>query len=167
MRPIADSTGRARSKASAVPPHMIASVPSRAPSTPPLTGQSRNAAPRPARRVAASRAVDAATVEQSMTMSPGRAPGMSASTTPSTSASAETQSTIASQLAASAAGSAATAQPVSAASASALGLPRFQAPVRRPALCRLRAMDSPMAPSPMNPVFTRSPADGARRARCA
>ena len=49
---------------------MIASVPSRAPSTPPLTGASRNCAPRSRNRCAAERAVSALTVEQSMTIVP-------------------------------------------------------------------------------------------------
>ena len=42
VRPIAANTGATRSKAGLGPPTMIASVPSRAPSTPPLTGASRN-----------------------------------------------------------------------------------------------------------------------------
>src|SRR5579871_5038134 len=154
VRPSFSTTGLARSKTYGAPPHMIASVASRAPSTPPLTGQSRKAAPEGASRRAASRAVVAETVEQSMTVSPGRASPFSASMTDSTSASADTHTTITSETRASAAGSVATSQPVSAASAAAFAGVRFQQARSMPARCRLRAMCMPMAPSPMKLVFT-------------
>ena len=60
------SAGHARTPA-ALPPAMMASVPSRAPSMPPLTGQSRNSTPLGSSSCAAWRAVSAPTVEQSMT----------------------------------------------------------------------------------------------------
>ena len=152
VRPIASSTGLARSKAASSPPHMMASVPFWAPSTPPLTGQSRNDAPRAATRAPAVRAVSADTVEQSMTSMPGFRPGASARTTSRTSVSAETQSTSASQSRAKASGVAAAEQPSSRASSLARPALRFQTPCSMPALCRLRAMGAPMAPRPRKPV---------------
>ena len=119
-RPIACSTGCARSNAAASPPTMIARVPSRAPSTPPLTGASRNCALRSRSLCAALRAVSALTVEQSMTMVLGRSAGAIASTTSSTSASAETHITMTSLSAAMSASFATAVQPVSWASAWAL-----------------------------------------------
>src|SRR6185436_5283893 len=54
--PMAPSTGRAASKAARSPPHMIASAPFLAPSTPPLTGASMNSTLRSPRSFAAQRA---------------------------------------------------------------------------------------------------------------
>src|SRR5438309_745862 len=54
--PSASRRGRASSKPAGVPPAMMASFASRAPSTPPLTGQSRNSTPRGSRSAAAWRA---------------------------------------------------------------------------------------------------------------
>jgi len=124
-----------------------------APSTPPLTGQSRKPPPAAATCRAAVRAVSAATVEQSMTTAPGLSAGQTASTTASRSPSAETQVTTASQDDASSAGDPKARQPVSAAKAAAFEAVRFQMPARRLARCRLRAMCWPMAPRPMNPAF--------------
>ena len=151
--PIASSTGRARSKACGSPPHMMASVPFFAPSTPPLTGQSRNATPASPSDASASRAVPAETVEQSITMAPGRRAGLIRSTSSSTSRSAETHITTTSHPAASAAGSSKAGAPVMVVSSAARAGVRFQAPESSPAPARLTAMGSPMAPSPMNPVF--------------
>ena len=150
--PIAASTGRARSKSASSPPHMMARVPWRAPSTPPLTGQSRNAPPCAATIAPAASAVAAETVEQSMTRLPGFSPGASARTTSRTSVSADTQRTSASQSAARSAGVAAWVQPSSAARSAASAVLRFQTPCSISALCRLRAMGAPMAPRPRKPV---------------
>jgi len=151
--PSACSRGSARRKASSSPPHMMASVAFFAPSTPPLTGQSRKLPPAVPMRRAAVRAVSAETVEQSTTTAPACSDGPIASTTASRSASAATQVTTASHEDASSAGEANERQPVSPAKMSALDAVLFQTPARRPARCRLRAMCCPMAPRPMNPAF--------------
>ena len=137
---------------------MMASVAFFAPSTPPLTGQSRKPAPMPARRLAAARAVSAATVEQSMTMAPAFSVG------------ADRIDDGEQVLVGGDAGdddvagrgelgraSANARQPVSEARAVAFDAVRFQAPASRPARCRLRAMCWPMAPRPMNPAFMAGP----------
>ena len=118
-------------------PHMMASVPFCAPSTPPLTGASRKLHAARRRGIAsAQRAVSALTVEQSMTSAPvreTRAPG--ASMTARTSASAETQITTASsRVARSRRAMAGAAQPSSAASACALSALRFQTACEQPGL---------------------------------
>src|SRR6185437_6334943 len=150
--PIAASSGRARSKASSLPPAMIAKVASRAPSVPPLTGQSRKSAERGAISSAALRAVSEPTVEQSMTSAPERSLGASAPTTCSTSSSAETQITTASTLPASSASVSGAWHPNSPASAAAFSWERFQTAPSRPARWRLRAMCIPIAPRPTNPT---------------
>src|SRR5436853_157790 len=99
--PSASRRGRASSKPAGVPPAMMASFASRAPSTPPLTGQSRNSTPRGSRSAAAWRAVSAPMVEQSSISAPDLNPGARARVTSSTSASADTHETTASTPAAS------------------------------------------------------------------
>ncbi len=138
---------------------MIASVASRAPSTPPLTGQSRNSTCFVASCSAARRAVSALTVEQSMTSVPGRATVAICATISSTSASADTHMTIASTSLASAATEAACVQPSSAASALALPALRFHSDASCPDLWRLRAMGSPIEPRPITPARICCPAD--------
>src|SRR5213082_1833561 len=126
--PSASRRGRASSKPAGVPPAMMASFASRAPSTPPLTGQSRNSTPRGSRSAAAWRAVSAPMVEQSIISAPDLNPGARARVTSSTSASADTHETTASTPAASCSSVAGAATLSSEAS--------------------LRAMCCPMAPSP-------------------
>src|SRR5688572_31040627 len=124
--PSAVRTGRARSKACGDPPAMMASVASRAPSTPPLTGQSRKSAPHSASNFAAVDAVSELTVEQSTTSEPGERADASAPTTSITSLSAETHATTASTPEASSVSVDAALQPSSAASALAFPSVRFQ-----------------------------------------
>src|SRR5688572_14208158 len=150
--PMAASTGRAASKDARSPPHMMASVPFFAPSTPPLTGASTNLALRLASVLSAHFAVSALTVEQSITREPGASPGASASTTERTSASAETQITATSTSFANSSRGAGAATPSSEARAVAFSRLRFQTAVSRPALWRFLAMGAPMAPRPANPT---------------
>ncbi len=136
--PIAARMGRARSNASSLPPTMMANVASRAPSTPPLTGQSRKSAPCGASSSAAFLAVSEPTVEQSITRAPLRTFGASALTTCSTSSSADTQIATASTAAArSASDSGAWQHPSSLvnslANVVAFARERFQTASRRPA----------------------------------
>src|ERR1700682_1696103 len=99
-----------------------------------------------------SRAVPAPTVEQSITIILGLNPASSPVTTARTSSSADTHITTASQLPASSSRLVKAWQWSSCAKATALSEVRFQTPVRRPERCRLRAICTPMAPSPTNPV---------------
>src|SRR5207302_7866420 len=146
--PSASRRGRASSKPAGVPPAMMTSFASRAPSTPPLTGQSRNSTPRGSRSAAAWRAVSAPMVEQSSISAPDLNPGARARVTSSTSASADTHETTASTPAASCSSVAGAATLSSEASLRALSALRFQTALSIPARWRLRAMCCPMAPSP-------------------
>ena len=112
---------------------MMASDAVRAPSTPPLTGQSRNPTFRASRRWHISRAVAAATVEQSITIMLGLNPGSRPATTARRSSSAETQMTTASQFPASSSRLVNAWHLSSTASAFAFSGVRFQTPVSRPA----------------------------------
>src|SRR5882762_8867378 len=152
VRPSACRIGSARSKPAGVPPARMASVASRAPSTPPLTGQSRNSTPRGARSSAAGRAVSAPMVEQSSISVPDFSPAARARATSSTSASADTHDTTTSMPAASCSRVAGAATPSSDASVRAFSAVRFQTALSIPARCRLRAMCVPMAPSPTRPT---------------
>ena len=98
--PIVSRTGRTRSRASAVPPHMIESVPLIAPCSPPEIGASMNATSRSASRAAIWRVTAGEIVDMSITTEPGRMrsmiPGVPGwpKTTASTSSEARTQITI-------------------------------------------------------------------------
>jgi hypothetical protein len=95
---MASKMGWARENTDSSPPAMMASDALRAPSTPPLTGQSRKPTPKVSRWACMSRAVPALTVEQSITIMFGLKPESSPLTTARTSSSADTQITTASQL---------------------------------------------------------------------
>ena len=71
--PIARSTGRARSRAVASPPTMMASVAARAPLTPPLTGASRKCTPLALARGSIFLGVDGSTLLRSMRIVPALA----------------------------------------------------------------------------------------------
>src|SRR5690625_66464 len=147
------SSGRMRSRNCASPPTIITSCPVRAPSTPPDTGASRNAAPASATLAAARCTVVTLIVEQSTTTLPGANAGCMASITASTSASADPPLIITSLRCASSAGSAACDTPCVRAKEAAFAAERFQTQVNRPALARFAAMPSPIAPRPINPTF--------------
>ena len=154
--PIASNAGRARSKSSDSPPTMTVSVPSSAFGREPVTGASRNPAPRSARsRSAIARDADGAMVD----MSAARSTITSASAAPSdpnrTSSTCGASGTIVIVSwapAAAPAGVAATRASCSAANSSARSRVRFHTVTWKPARTRLAAIGRPMIPSPRNAI---------------
>ena len=154
VRPIAVSTGRARSTSRSCPPTKIVRVAFWAPSLPPETGASTKTSPRPSSRSANFQLPDGAMVEQSMISVPSWAPAATPSgpkRTASTSGVSDTQTTTMSLAAATSAAVAANVAPRSA-SSGARPTVRFQTVSGKPARTMLAAIAEPIVPRPMKPI---------------
>ena len=152
---MASNSGTERSKAPCGPPTMMVRVPSRAPTSPPLTGASRAWTSFCARRSASMRAVSGLIVLLSMKTVPGSAPSripFAPRTTCSTSGESGKLVHRNSTCPATSAGELAALAP-SATSASTMARLRLWTTSSWPAFIRLRAMAAPMMPSPMYPIF--------------
>src|SRR5919112_790897 len=150
--PMTSKSGGARPKSSSLPPTMMESVPSMAPTSPPLTGASSIEAP----RSSASPASSSVTTGEIVLMSTIRAPSLTPSSTPSSPAS--TSSTcgesgsmvmIMSDRSAPSLGFSATVAP---SRSSAFSRVRLYATSSWPASMRFSAIGLPMIPSPIKPT---------------
>src|SRR5829696_2179637 len=152
--PMTSKRGSARSKSSSLPPAIIESVPSMAPTSPPLTGASSIDAP----CALACSASSAVTTGEIVLMSTIKAPSSTPSNTPSSPAS--TSSTcgesgsmvmMMSDCSATSRGPSATVAP---SSSSAFSRVRLYATRSWPASMRFSAIGLPMIPSPMKPTVS-------------
>src|SRR5229473_1740279 len=156
-RPIAARRGRQRSMSAAVPPAMIASVPSTARLTPPETGASTRATPRAASSAPSSRVPTGADELMSMTSEPAARPARTPSLLPAVphstfrtvlpSGSMVTTSALARPSAASEAGRAARAAKPARRAGSA-----SPSTSSNPAFSRFSAIGAPILPSPTKPM---------------
>jgi hypothetical protein len=143
---------------------MMASDAVRAPSTPPLTGQSRKPTPRASSWCGSSRAVPAPTVEQSMTIILGFNPARDPRSPRANPRRRKRRSPPLRSCRQVPPDSRRRCSAIPSASAAAFAAVRFHTPVSSPARLRLRAMCAPMAPNPTKPVCIRdSPLNYQRR----
>ena len=153
--PMAPSTGRARSSTSAAAEHMIVSAAALAPLVPPDTGASSTARPMSASRAAVRAACAGAWVQPMPTMAP-RGSAAAAPCSNSTASACSPDTTISHSSSASRAASAALAAawPPAATSASAAPARTSKPRTACPALTRLTAIGTPIAPRPTKPTLT-------------
>ncbi len=146
--------GSAVSKSSASPPTMIDRLASRAPTSPPLTGASRNRTPLACASPATRRAVSGRTVLMSMSSIPSRAmlrTPSSAMATSSTSGESGTTVMTTSASAATSAGDVPAVAPTATSFCTGPG-DRLCTLTAWPARTRCSAMGWPITPRPMNPI---------------